>query len=164
MKKILLILVVIISSCNLEKPTEFSNLALKEVVFNLKKSQKTFKSVLDTYRGKKILIDVWASWCSDCIKGLPSVKSLQKEYPDVVFLFLSVDKSQSEWKNGIRRFKISGEHYNLPKGMKNGDFVDFINLNWIPRYLVVDEKGKISLFKATRASDNAIVDALNKTI
>ncbi|WP_299063970.1 TlpA disulfide reductase family protein [uncultured Polaribacter sp.] len=164
MKKILLILVVIISSCNLEKPTEFSNLALKEVVFDLKKSQKTFKSVLDTYRGKKILIDVWASWCSDCIKGLPSVKNLQKEYPDVVFLFLSVDKSQSEWKNGIRRFKISGEHYNLPKGMKNGDFVDFINLNWIPRYLVVDEKGKISLFKATRASDDAIVDALNKTI
>ena len=164
MKKILLILVVIISSCNLEKPTEFSNLALEEVVFDLKGSQKTFKSVLNQYKGKKIVIDVWASWCSDCLKGLPSVKNLQKEYPDVVFLFLSVDKSQTAWKNGIRRFQINGEHYNLPKGMNNGDFVDFINLSWIPRYLVVDEKGGILLFNATRASDRAIVDALNKAI
>ena len=90
MKNILLILVVIISSCNLEKPTEFSNLALEEVVFDLNGSQKTFKSVLNQYKGKKIVIDVWASWCSDCLKGLPSVKNLQKEYPDVVFLFLSV--------------------------------------------------------------------------
>ena len=55
---------------------------------------------------------------------------------------------------------IKGAHYNLPKGMKVGDFVDFLNLSWIPRYLVVDEKGNILLFKATNASDKNIRSAL----
>ena len=95
---------------------------------------------------------------------MQSVKNLQKKYPEVVFLFLSVDTNKAAWKNGIRRFKIQGEHYILPKGMKSGDFVDFLNLGWIPRYVVVDENGKIILFKATRVSDSAIKDVLNKSL
>ncbi|TMM29694.1 TlpA family protein disulfide reductase [Polaribacter aestuariivivens] len=118
------------------------------------------QEILDKYKGKKILIDVWASWCGDCAKSLPNVKNLQKDYPEVVFLFLSVDKSKRAWKNGITRFNLKGEHYNLRKGMKDGEFVDFLNLGWIPRYLIVDKQGKIQLHKATRASDPAIVEAL----
>jgi hypothetical protein len=48
--------------------------------------------------------------------------------------------------------------------MKNGDLVDFLNVSWIPRYLVVDEKGSITLFKATDASDKDIITALKKSI
>jgi hypothetical protein len=95
---------------------------------------------------------------------LASVRNLQKEYPAVVFLFLSVDKNKDAWKNGIQRFQIKGEHYNLPKGMKSGEFVDFINLGWIPRYMVIDPQGNISLFKATSASDSVIKEALKKGI
>jgi thiol-disulfide isomerase/thioredoxin len=111
-----------------------------------------------------VLIDVWASWCGDCIKGFASVRNLQKEFPEVVFLFLSVDKSKNAWKNGIERFQLKGAHYNLPKGMKSGDFVDFINLGWIPRYMVLNEQGEITLFKATNASDSSLVEALKLVI
>ena len=164
MKKILLVFVIIFTSCNIEKPTEFTDLALNDSVYDLSNAQFSIKEVLAKYKGKKVLIDVWASWCGDCIKGLPSVKNLQKEYKEVVFLFLSVDKSKTAWKRGIDRFKIKGEHYNLSKGMKDGAFVDFINLGWIPRYMVIDENGKITLFKATRASDSLIEIALKTVI
>ena len=164
MKKILLVFVIIFTSCNIEKPTEFTDLALNDSVYDLSNTQFSIKEVLAKYKGKKVLIDVWASWCGDCIKGLPSVKNLQKEYKEVVFLFLSVDKSKTAWKRGIDRFKIKGEHYNLAKGMKDGAFVDFINLGWIPRYMVIDENGKITLFKATRASDSLIEIALKTVI
>lgn len=164
MKKILLVFVIIFTSCNIEKPTEFTDLALNDSVYDLNNTQFSIKEVLAKYKGKKVLIDVWASWCGDCIKGLPSVKNLQKEYKEVVFLFLSVDKSKTAWKRGIDRFKIKGEHYNLPKGMKDGAFVDFINLGWIPRYMVIDGNGKITLFKATRASDSLIEIALKTVI
>ena len=120
--------------------------------------------MLHQYKGKKVLIDVWASWCGDCIKGLPSVRNPQKEYPKVIFLFLSVDKSKNAWKNGVQRFQIKGEHYNFPKGMKSGEFIDFMSLTWIPRYMVIDERGKISLFKATSASDSRIIEALKKSV
>ncbi|AUC85286.1 redoxin [Polaribacter sp. ALD11] len=164
MKKIVLIFIIVCTSCNFEKPTEFSELALNESVYSLNGTQFSIKEVLNTHKGNKILIDVWASWCGDCIKGLASVRNLQKDYLDVVFLFLSVDKSKNAWKKGINRFQIEGEHYNLPKGMKDGDFVDFINLGWIPRYMVIDEQGKITLFKATSASDSSIEDALKVVI
>ena len=44
--------------------------------------------------------------------------------------------------------------------MNDGDFVDFINLGWIPRYMVINEQGEITLFKATNASDKNIIKAL----
>ena len=44
--------------------------------------------------------------------------------------------------------------------MNEGDFVDFVNLNWISRFMVIDEKGKIQLFKATKATDKEITEAL----
>ncbi|MEO9570781.1 MAG: TlpA disulfide reductase family protein [Polaribacter sp.] len=160
----IVVLLLFFVSCNFEKPTEFSEKALNENVYNLNDVPSTFKEVLNQHKGKNILIDVWASWCRDCLKGLPKVKILQKEYPEVVFLFLSVDERVASWKRGVKKYNIKGEHYNLPKGMKKGDLVDFLNLSWIPRYIVVNESGNISLFKAINASDNAIITALKKSI
>jgi len=160
----ILVLLCIFVSCNFETPTEFSEKALNEKLYNLEDVTSTLNEVINQHKGKKILIDVWASWCRDCLVGLPKVKELQKEFPEVIFLFLSVDERIGSWKRGVKRYNLKGEHYNLPKGMKNGDLVDFLNVSWIPRYLVVDEKGKITLFKATDASDNDIITALKKSI
>ena len=147
-------------SCNFETPVKFSDKALSEKVYNLNDKVFAFNQVLEQYKGKKVLIDVWAAWCRDCIEGLPKVKKLQDQYPEVAFLFLSVDERVGTWKRAVTRYNIKGDHYNLPKGMKNGDLVDFLNLRWIPRYLVIDETGKIILFKATDASDKDIITAL----
>ena len=132
------------------------------MLVELDNSKTTLRDVLYYNKGKKILIDVWASWCKDCIVGIPKIKELQKEFPDVIFLFLSVDRSATSWKRAITKYNLIGEHYNLPEGMKDGEFVDFINLNWIPRYMVIDETGEITLFKATNISDKSIKDALKK--
>lgn len=160
-KKIVL-LSLLFASCTFIAPKQFSEKALNDELYNLAGEKITFQKIINQYKGKKVLIDVWASWCADCIKGLPKVKELQKEFPEVVFLFLSVDEKTTSWINGVEKHQLKGEHYNLPKGMKNGDFVDFLSLYWIPRYLVVDKKGAISLFKATKSSDKKIVEALKK--
>jgi|TARA_B110000238_G_scaffold194928_1_gene233434 thiol-disulfide isomerase/thioredoxin len=156
------ILAVFFSSCNFETPTQFSETAKTDVLNSLSGGKASFKEVIGQYQGKKVLIDIWASWCADCVKGMPTIKRLQREFPEVVFLFLSVDKKNTAWKRGIQRFEMIGEHYNLPKGMRKGDFVDFVNLKWIPRYMVIDEIGEISLFKATNSSDKSIESALRK--
>ena len=44
----------------------------------------------------------------------------------------------------------------------DGDFGDFLGLNWIPRYLVVNENGFVDLFKSTKVTDPKIVNALKK--
>ncbi len=161
MKKIFLFICIIFMSCNFNTPTQFSEEALKDMLIGLDDSKLTFREVLYNNKGKKIFIDVWASWCKDCIVGFPKVKEIQKEFPEVVYVFLSTDRSNPSWKRAISKYNLKGLHYNLPKGMNEGDFVDFLNSNWMPRYMVVDETGKISLYKATKATDKKIIEALN---
>lgn len=160
MKKFSIIFLLFLTSCAFETPAEFSEKALNESLISIQNETIVFKEIIKKYHGKKVLINVWASWCADCIRSLPEMKKFQNANPSVIFLNISVDENPLAWKRGIERFQILGEHYNLPKGMKNGDFVDFLNLRWIPRYIVVDENGGILLFKATKITDKAILAAI----
>src|SRR5690606_5515065 len=38
----------------------------------------SFQKILDKHKGNAIVIDVWASWCPDCIKGFPELKKDRK--------------------------------------------------------------------------------------
>lgn len=147
-------------SCNTEKPTQFSQEALQDTFITLDGTALPFQDILAQYKGKTVLIDVWASWCRDCIKGIPKVKKLQEEHSEVAYVFLSLDKTDSSWKNGIKKYQLSGDHYYMKSGWK-GAFGKFLDLDWIPRYLVLDKEGNIKLFKAIKADDPKIAEAFN---
>ena len=51
-------------------------------------------TLLANNRGKKIVIDVWASWCKDCLESLPDIKKLQDD-----------DRIESAGRNGGDRVK-----------------------------------------------------------
>jgi thiol-disulfide isomerase/thioredoxin len=138
----------------------FSKEALDDIFFTEDNTIITLSEILEIYKGKTIVIDVWAGWCKDCVEGLPKVKKLQKEHKDVVFLFLSLDKTVASWKKAIEVFNIEGEHYLNKIGWKS-DFSKSVKLDWIPRYMIVNPEGKITLFKAIKADDERIVNALN---
>lgn len=140
-------------------PTSFSEDALNDVFINAEGESVSFKSILETYKGKTVLIDVWASWCRDCIVGLPNLKALQSEFTEVSYVFLSMDKTQKSWKNGIKKYDINGEHYFMPSGW-DSPFSDFVDLDWVPRYMVVDAEGRITLFRAIKANDPKIKEQL----
>ena len=83
------------------------------------------------------------------------VKALQKEFGKVTYIFLSLDKTQDAWKKGIEKYNVQAQHYYMQSGWK-GPFGEFVQLDWIPRYMVVDKQGKIKLFKAIEADDKQI--------
>ncbi len=139
--------------------TQFSTEALNDTFLTLEGEEILFSNILSTYQGKRILIDIWAGWCKDCVGGMPNVKELQKKHKDVVFLFLSLDKTPEKWKNAIDVLDIKGEHYYISSGWK-GAFCSAIELDWIPRYMVVNPQGKIILYKAIKATDKQLDKAL----
>ncbi len=53
-----------------------------------------------------------------------------------------------------------GQHFWAPKGWES-DLFSSIDLDWIPRYMVLDEEGKIKLFKAIKANDEEIIKHIN---
>lgn len=147
------------TSCNTKEPTAFSEAALSDTFITLEGSEVTLQSILEKHKGKTIVVDIWASWCSDCIQGMPKVKALQKEYTDVVYLFFSLDKGIEAWKRGIKRYNVEGEHYYLPKAKKSA-FGNFVNISWIPRYMVVNKANEIVVFNVIEADDDKLIKAL----
>ncbi len=160
MKYLKILLLILLIGCANKNETKFSEKALNETFVSLDGVSIKFKEIVNKYKGKKILIDVWASWCGDCIKGMPTIVKMQEEYKEITFLFLSIDNSLEDLKYGIEKYNVTGEHYLLPSKW-DGEFADFLGLSWIPRYLVVDEKGEISVFNAVKANDKRIISSLN---
>jgi thiol-disulfide isomerase/thioredoxin len=145
--------VLLLFSC--ETPTQFTEEVLEEVLITEAGDETDLQTVLNTHKGQKIVIDVWGSWCRDCLESLPEVMQLQQEFPNVAFVFLSEDRTQEAWKKGIEKYQIKGTHYFIKSGTK-GVLKDFLSSNWIPRYMIINEVGDIVLFKATSASDERI--------
>ena len=140
----------------------FSDEALNDTLINLEGEDVTFNSIIEENIGNVVLIDIWATWCKDCIVGMPIVNKLKKDHPNVVFVYISLDRNEASWKKGIKRFKIEeGSHYWAAEGWKSKLFQS-IDLDWIPRYMVLDEQGDIKLYKAIKASDKEIVKQLRE--
>ena len=168
MKKFIMGVWIVVSSSFLmaqEVPTEmkseFDATSLTQSIQDLEGTKMTVGDVFKKYEGKIILLDIWASWCPDCIKGLPKLKEVQKQFPEVVYLFFSLDRIGKEeaWKNGISKYKIEGEHFWFNSDWKN-DFTNYIGLNWIPRYMLIDRTGKIAHYYAVHADDAQMMEIL----
>ena len=145
MKNVILIIIAIITvSCNSHK---FSDKALSTTLLSLDGNQITFQEILKKHAGKNVLIEVWASWCGDCVKNMPNLKKLQANHPNVDYLFLSMDKTPDKWKTGIEKHELLGDHFMANDQMK-GVFGKAIDLDWIPRYIIIDKTGKIVLYRA----------------
>ena len=163
MKKILLSFVVALAtiSCTQAQKTQFTPEALSSVLINTDKSETTFQQVIDANKGKIVVMDVWASWCKDCIKGMPKFKALQEEFPDVIYVYLSMDKEWKSWIVGAEQHQLKGQHFWAQDGMK-GVLGQSIDLDWIPRYMVIDQEGNIALYKAIEADDAKISETIKQ--
>lgn len=142
-----------------EVKSEFDSLALSQTLVDLNGNTSTIGEVFNLHKGKPILIDLWASWCKDCITGLPKLKALQNQYPDIVYLFLSLDRTEGAWKKAIEKYEIEGEHYWFNTEWKN-NFTEYVGLNWIPRYMLIDSEGKIAHYYAIHADDPVMMETL----
>jgi thiol-disulfide isomerase/thioredoxin len=162
MKKTIALFVALASfSCSKAQKKEFSKETLAENIISMDGSEVSFQSVVDKYKGKTVVLEFWASWCSDCVKAMPKIKELQKNNPDVVYVFFSCDKTFDKWKEGIEKHELKGDHYLVKDGMK-GSFGKSIDLDWIPRYIVVNKKSKISLYRAIESDFELIQKMLNE--
>jgi len=161
MKKInyLFVLLLTVLSCETKEATQFSNEALNDTFTDLTGNEIVLKDILEANKGKTVVLEVWASWCSDCIRGMPKLKALQNEYENVSYVFLSLDRSHGDWKRGIEKYNVVGQHYFMESG-REGPFGAFAGLDWIPRYMVIGENGEIKLFESIEADDKNIAKAL----
>ena len=59
---------------------------------------------VEGFRGKVIVVDFWATWCSPCIRDMPTYISLAetlKDKDNIIFLAISVDSERILWEKMI---------------------------------------------------------------
>lgn len=112
---------------------------------------------LNDFKGKVVLVDVWATWCGPCKGEIPHLKKLEKEMhgQDVLFLSVSVDeqKDHQKWKDFIASEELGGVQL-FASGWS--DIAKFYNIKGIPRFMVFDKKGNIVSTDAPRPSNKEL--------
>ena len=122
------------------------------------------QTILDKYKGKTILIDIWATWCGPCILGHEKMKPFKEELSDkdIVYIYLTSPTSDyDKWKKHIA--DISGEHYYLTDAQKNY-IMNQYEADGIPAYAIYNTKGELTYKQAGFAGVEAIRDALEKAL
>ena len=116
------------------------------------------------YKGKVLLVDFWATWCSPCVKELPSVLATYEKHHSHGFdiVGISLDSSESKLKEFIASKKMPWRQYYDGKGWESklgGKY----GVKSIPATFLLDKTGTI-IAKDLRGDDleKAVADALSK--
>jgi len=100
------------------------------------------KVSLADYKGKVVLLNIWATWCAPCVAEMPSMEKLYQELKDEDFelLAVSVDESGVEVVTPfMKKHKLS-----FPVLLDTqGDIKSLYQLTGIPESFIMDKDGII---------------------
>jgi len=99
---------------------------------------------LVSQQGKTTLLYFWASWCGPCRADNPTLRKIYENQSTSKFeiMGVSLDTHRSGLENVIKTDKITWLQVSDLKG-KNSDIAKLYNIQKIPYYILLDEKGII---------------------
>ncbi len=144
---------IVVASCNntnataqgemdVSKETVAPNTAKAEVLLPAFKivdlNGKPFN--LADFKGKKVFVNLWASWCPPCRAEIPSIEKLYSKLDKskAVFIMLSLDNDFGTAVNFAKKIKMVTPVYYPAE-----DLPALFNVNGIPATFIFDEKGNL---------------------
>ena len=108
---------------------------------------------LEQFKGKYVVIDVWASWCQPCKREFPHLKELEEKYKDknVVFVSISCDAQERRW-----RFELGflQERLKLQWWIAgNQEFMSVFEIAALPRIILLYKEGRVAELGLPKPSD-----------
>lgn len=110
---------------------------------------------VESFKGKLLIIDFWATWCAPCLKGAPLFKKLAKKYKNTnaEFISISVNEDFADWKSYVLENDWNEKNYWF--GMQEDEpFFSLLYLKHtvdnnemvligLPKYVIIAPNGEI---------------------
>ena len=131
---------------------DFITTALNKDTFSLK-----------NFKGRYVVIDIWATWCRTCTAQSAVFEKIAEEYtsPAVAFVALSIDDSRWAWQDEASQRSLSVLHLRS----NNKDlFSRSYGVDYMPRYILIDPDGKILYAQLPEPSNPAFTEILRREI
>jgi peroxiredoxin len=95
---------------------------------------------------KYVLLCFWSSGCGPCVKSIPILRELTKQYETkgLQIISVSTDINEDKWLNALKRYEMSWlQTCDLPKYIRESRADILYNIKFIPQYFLIDKEGKL---------------------
>lgn len=95
-------------------------------------------------KGKYVLIDFWASWCTPCRQQMPSLKEVYKQFhkKGLEIVGISLDSNKTDWTKGISDLNLPWPQFNDTQNGKS-EAAALYGINVIPQTILINPEGII---------------------
>jgi thiol-disulfide isomerase/thioredoxin len=127
----------------------------------------SLEELIKKFPGKKLYIDVWATWCGPCRDEFKYKDELYKLLAanNITVVYISIDRDARDegWKKMISHYGLQGYHIRANKALDSSVSHHFSGTESIsiPWYILIGSKGEIAVRYAAPPSD---LDKLKKEI
>lgn len=76
-------------------------------LFSLPNQKEKLVSLFD-FKGKYVVLEFWGTWCSYCVKDIPTMKEYYKKYSGKVeFVSIACRDTERRWNAAIEKYKMN---------------------------------------------------------
>ena len=99
---------------------------------------------LSQYKGKVVLVDFWATWCTPCMREFPNTLKVYKKYHDQGFeiIGVSLDDDRAELEKFLKENNVPWQQFYDGQGRDNKLAVKY-GADSPPAFYLLDRAGKI---------------------
>jgi cytochrome c-type biogenesis protein len=105
---------------------------------------KTFK--LEDYKGKVLLVNLWATWCMPCIKEMPEIQRLSDEMKDNFQAVSITNFNEENSEDAVKKFLVD-KKFTYQQGIADESIMNSLvkqaKIEAIPVNFVLTKDGKI---------------------
>lgn len=118
---------------------------------------------LTALRGKYLAIDVWATWCAPCKQESPYFEKLAIKYKgeNIQFAAISTDRQIDKW---FLEAKLKSKSVLQLHAADDDKFSNDYDVQSIPRFILIDDKGKVVNAEMPRPSDKTFEQVIRREL